>query len=71
MEWTPSRRLHLVVRIMRGQTSVPEAARTYELPTARINDWLRRAMRGALGELHARGEPARPEAALENFVEFL
>ena len=37
--WTAKRRVALVVSILKGETSVAEAARTYGLTVAEIKDW--------------------------------
>jgi hypothetical protein len=54
--WTASRRAALVLEILRGETSVAEAAGAHGLAPAEITEWQRRFVRG--GEEALRGEPA-------------
>jgi len=49
--WTPQRRSALVLRIIRGETSVAEAARAHGLTPSEIDDWQRRFVRGATDAL--------------------
>ena len=39
--WTAKRRVVLVVSILKGETSVAEAARTHGLTVAEVEDWRR------------------------------
>ena len=70
-QWTASRRLRLVLDILRGRMSVSEAAGRYRLPASRIARWLRLARRGALTELRGRADAAPRESDHEHYVEYL
>ena len=37
--WTAKRRVALVIRILKGETSVTEAARPHGLTVAEVEDW--------------------------------
>jgi len=51
--WTAKRRVALALRIVRGKTSVAEAARKHGLPVAEIEDWQERFGRtGFDGRVH-------------------
>ena len=52
--WTAKRRTALVLRILKGETSVVEAARKHGLPVAEVEDWRERFLLGAENTLHAR-----------------
>ena len=52
--WTAKRRAALVVSILRGETSVAEAAREHGLTVAEVEDWKERALLGAENALRAR-----------------
>ena len=52
--WTAKRRVALVVSIIRGETSVAEAARKHDLTVAEIEDWKERFLLGAENALRAR-----------------
>ncbi len=45
--WTAKRRAGLVIEILRGDTSVAEAARKHGLTVADIEDWRERFAQGA------------------------
>ena len=61
--WTASRRATLVVRILKGDTSVAEAARRHGLTVVEIADWQERFSLGAENAL--RGQP-KDDAALKD-----
>ena len=52
--WTAKRRVALVLSIVRGETSVVEAARKHGLTVAEIEDWQERFVAGAENALRAR-----------------
>ena len=52
--WTAKRRVALVLSIVRGETSVAEAARKHGLTVAEIEDWQERFVAGAENALRAR-----------------
>jgi uncharacterized protein DUF1153 len=45
--WTAKRRVALVVSILKGETSVPQAARKHGLTMTEIEDWQERFLLGA------------------------
>ena len=45
--WTAKRRAALVMSILKGETSVPEAARKHGLTVAEVEDWHQRFLLGA------------------------
>ena len=52
--WTAKRRVALVVSILKGETSVAEAARTHGLTVAEIEDWREKFLSGAESALRTR-----------------
>jgi transposase-like protein len=52
--WTAKRRMALVVRILKGETSVAEAARTHGLTVAEVEDWREKFLVGAENALRPR-----------------
>jgi transposase-like protein len=52
--WTAKRRSTLVVEILRGDTSVQEAARQHGLTVAEIGQWKERFLTGAENALRSR-----------------
>ena len=52
--WTAKRRVALIVEILRGETSVVEAARKHGLTVAELEDWRERFLTGAEHALHSR-----------------
>ncbi len=52
--WTAKRRAALVVRILQGETSVAEAARTHGLTVAEVDDWREKFLLGAENALRSR-----------------
>jgi transposase-like protein len=52
--WTAKRRSALVVSILRGETSVQEAARAHGLTVAEVEDWQERFLMGAENALRSR-----------------
>src|SRR6185295_18714970 len=52
--WTAKRRVVLVVSILKGETSVAEAARTHGLTVAEVDDWREKFLLGAENALRTR-----------------
>jgi transposase-like protein len=52
--WTAKRRVALIVAILRGDTSVAEAARKHGLTGAGLEDWRERFLTGAENALRSR-----------------
>ena len=52
--WTAKRRTALVLEILRGDTSVAEAARTHAVTVAEIEEWKQRFLAGAENALRSR-----------------
>jgi transposase-like protein len=52
--WTAKRRVALMVSVLKGETSVAEAARTHGLTVAEGEDWREKFLLGAENALRAR-----------------
>lgn len=52
--WTAKRRIALVMSMLKGETSVAEAARTHGLKVAEIEDWREKFLSGAENALRTR-----------------
>ena len=52
--WTAKRRVALVVRILKGETSVVAAARQHGLTVAEVEDWREKVLVGAENALRTR-----------------
>lgn len=52
--WTAKRRAALVLAILRGETSVQEAARTHDLTVAEVEEWKDRFLLAAENALRSR-----------------
>jgi len=52
--WTAKRRVALVIRILKGETSVAEAARQHGLTVAEMEDWREKFLLGAENALRTR-----------------
>ena len=52
--WTAKRRAGLVMEILRGETSVAEAARKHGVTIAELEDWRERFLTGAENALRSR-----------------
>jgi len=52
--WTAKRRVALVVSILKGETSVAEAARKHALTVAEVEEWRDRFLLGAENALRSR-----------------
>lgn len=61
--WTAKRRAALVVSILRGETSAPEAARSHGLTLAEVEDWKEKFLLAGENALRAR---PRDEEALKD-----
>jgi transposase-like protein len=67
--WTAKRRATLVLSILKGETSVAEAARRHGLTMAEIEDWRERFLLGAENALRSR--PKDEEALKEEQIKKL
>lgn len=67
--WTAKRRASLVLSVLKGETSIPEAARKHGLRVAEIEDWRDRFLLGAENSLRAR--PKDDEALKEEQIKKL
>ena len=67
--WTAKRRVALVVSIVKGETSVAEAARTHGLTVAEIEDWREKFLLGAENALRSR--PRDEEAVKDEQIKKL
>jgi transposase-like protein len=67
--WTAKRRVTLVVSILKGETSVVEAARKHGLTVAEVEDWREKFLLGAENALRTR--PKDDEALKEEQVKKL
>ena len=67
--WTAKRRVALVVSILKGETSVAEAARTYGLTVAEVDDWREKFLLGAENALRSR--PRDEEAVKDEQIKKL
>ncbi len=52
--WTAKRRVALVVSLLKGETSVAEAARTHGLTVAEVEEWREKFLVGAENALRTR-----------------
>ena len=64
--WTAKRRAALVLSILRGETSVAEAARQHGLTVAEVEDWKERFLSGAENAL--RSKPLDEEAQKDHEI---
>jgi transposase-like protein len=67
--WTTKRKAALVLSIIKGETSIQEAARQYGLTVAEIEDWKERFFLGAENALRAK--PKDDEALREEQIKKL
>ena len=67
--WTAKRRVALVVSLLKGETSVAEAARTYGLTVAEVDDWREKFLLGAENALRSR--PRDEEAVKDEQIKKL
>ncbi len=67
--WTAKRRAGLVMEILRGDTSVAEAARKHGLTVADVEDWRERFLAGAENALRSR--PADEDGQKEREIKRL
>jgi transposase-like protein len=67
--WTAKRRTAVVVSILKGQTSVAEAARQHGLTVAEIEEWREKFLLGAENALRSR--PRDDEALKEEQIKKL
>ena len=67
--WTAKRRAALIMSILRGETSAPEAARSHGLTLAEVEDWKDKFL--LAGENALRSRPKDEEALREEQVKKL
>jgi len=67
--WTAKRRAALVVSILKGETTAPEAARKHGLSVAEIEDWKEKFLLGAENAL--RSKPKDEEALKDEQIKRL
>ena len=67
--WTAKRRVALVVSILKGETSVAEAARQHGLTVAEVEEWREKFLLGAENALRSR--PRDDEALKEEQIKKL
>ena len=67
--WTAKRRVALVVSILKGETSVAEAARMYGLTVAEVEDWREKFLLRAENALRSR--PKDEEAVKDEQIKKL
>jgi transposase-like protein len=64
--WTAKRRAALVISLLKGETTVAEAARRHGLKVAEVEEWRDRFLLGAENALRAR--PRKDEALREEEI---
>ena len=52
--WTAKRKAALILDLIKGTTTVAQAARTYDLTPAEIEEWLEEGLRGMENNLRSR-----------------
>jgi len=57
--WPAKRRVALVIRILKGETSVAEAARQHGLTVAEVEDWREKFLLGAENALRTSPKATR------------
>lgn len=67
--WTAKRRATLVLSLLKGETSIAEAARRHGLTVAEVEDWRERFLVGAENALRSR--PKEEEALKEEQIKKL
>ena len=67
--WTAKRRAALVLRVLKGETSVAEAARQHGLPVAEVDGWQEQFLRSAENGLRRR--PKDEEAVKDEQIKKL
>ena len=67
--WTAKRRAALVLSILRGETSAPEAARSHGLTLAEVEDWKEKFL--LAGENALRSRPKDEEALKDEQIKKL
>jgi transposase-like protein len=59
--WTSKRKSALVIQILKGQTTISEASRQYDLPPSEIQSWVDDAERGMENALRAKPRDIRDQ----------
>ena len=67
--WTAKKRMALIIRILKGETSVSEAAREHGLTVAEVEDWRERFLSGGQNALRSR--PKEEEALKDERIKKL
>lgn len=67
--WTAKRRAALIISILRGETSAPEAARSHGLTLAEVEDWKEKFL--LAGENALRARPKDEEALKDEQIKKL
>ena len=52
--WTAKRRMALVLQVVKGETSAPEAARRHGLTVAEVERWIEQGLAGMENQLRSR-----------------
>ena len=59
--WTSKRKSALVIQLLKGQTTISEASRQYDLPPSEIQSWVDDAERGMENDLRAKPHDIREQ----------
>lgn len=59
--WTSKRKASLVIQILKGQTTLSEASREFDLPPSEIQSWIDEAQRGMENALRAKPQDIREQ----------
>jgi transposase-like protein len=59
--WTSKRKASLVIQILKGQTSLSEASREFDLPPSEIQSWIDEAHHGMENALRAKPQDIREQ----------
>jgi len=64
--WTAKRRATLIISILKGETSIPEAARKHGITVAQVEEWHQRFLLGAENVLRSRPKVCRVSGSLRS-----
>lgn len=59
--WTSKRKSSLVIQILKGQTTIGEAAREFDITPSEIESWIEDAQRGMENALRAKPQDVREQ----------
>lgn len=59
--WTSKRKSSLVIQILKGQTTIAEAAREFDITPSEIESWIEDAQRGMENALRAKPQDVREQ----------